>query len=130
MQKNAPRPSLPRLALCSLLAGLLNGLLGTGGGIPLWFVAMRQKDPDRAFASAGSGVLLLSFVSVLLYAEKQDLLADVSAHLALMALLGGTVGALLLGRLPQRVLKWLFAIFLIASGIYLIGKEICRALFA
>jgi len=53
--------------ICALSAGILNGLLGTGGGIPLWFAISKQEDKRKAFATASTGILILSLVSVLLY---------------------------------------------------------------
>ena len=107
-----------RAVICAICAGLLNGLLGTGGGIPLWFAAVKEGDRRRAFATSSAGVLALSLFSIFLSgAAKEGAMALHPAVLPL-AVLGGAVGALLLGRIPLTLLKWVFSGLLCGSGLY------------
>lgn len=117
-------------AIAAVAAGLLNGLLGTGGGIPLWFAAAKRGDRRTAFATSAGGVLLLSLFSVLLYAKEKDPTAGLHPVFLLFALSGGVCGALLLGKIPKTLLKWIFAALLTGSGVYILGKEFYRVFFA
>ncbi|MBO5754896.1 MAG: sulfite exporter TauE/SafE family protein [Clostridia bacterium] len=112
------------LSLVSLLSGFLNGLFGTGGGIPLWFAAVKQGDERRAFATASVGVLILSLFSALLHLPSTSPFIHVTPLFLFLSVLGGALGAVLLGRIPSRLLRYLFAFLLILSGAYAFGKGV------
>jgi len=109
------------LAAAGLGAGIVNGLLGTGGGILLLWVLRRYEQPQDAFASALVCILPLSLLSVLLYCRSgtvslTDLVsADILPYL-LGAIPGGILGAYLLDRLKLSVVQYLFAALLMFSG--------------
>ena len=102
----------------ALSAGLLNGLLGTGGGIPLWFAAIGRDNKKAAFATSSTGVLALSFFSLLLYAKDVPPLMGEGTLFLWFALLGGALGAFLLSRVPLGLVRTVFALLLIGSGGY------------
>ena len=110
---------------CSFCAGLLNGLLGTGGGIPLWFAASTRQDRRRAFATSATGVLFLSVESLLLTkGEVTEVIGSLTPFFLLAALLGGTLGGLMLGKISVKWLNGLFAFLLIGSGAFVLVKEL------
>ena len=98
-------------------AGVINGLLGTGGGVPLYFFLSRRDADKRAYATASAGVLLLSLQTLFLYRGSGTDFFDVSPLLPLLAVMGGVLGALLLRRINERLLRWLFSILLLFSGV-------------
>lgn len=114
-------------AAAACLAGLLNGLLGTGGGIPLCLLLSREGADREAYATSSVGVLLLSLQTVLLYRDGAVPLTEVTPFLSLAATAGGALGALLLPRVPKRTLSFLFGGLLLLSGCYLGGKELYLA---
>lgn len=114
----------------SFLSGILNGFFGAGGGVALWFAAERKGDAKRAFATSSVGVLILSLFSALLYGKNAAPFAHITPLFILLSVCGGAVGAALLGRLPTRVLRLLFAFLLIGSGAYAIFKGVHHALSA
>lgn len=118
-----------RRILAACLAGFLNGLLGTGGGVPLYFVLSKEGAEKKGYATASVGILLLSLQTLFLYRKNAVAPAAVTPLLPLLAVLGGAVGAMLLGKIPPKPLRILFALLLIGSGAYLVGKEIYFALF-
>lgn len=128
MQKNNLKKRLSRIA-ATLLAGLLNGLLGTGGGVPLYFVLSREGADKRAYATASVGVLLLSAQTLFLYRGAAAPLAAVTPFLPFLAIAGGFVGACLLGKLNPFALRLIFGLLLLFSGIYTVGKEAYLAIF-
>lgn len=122
------------LALTGIGAGLLNGLLGAAGGILLVAVLPRLTPPAKLYPPS---------VRLGLYHERRDILATAltvmlpvsavsgifywlngirpSSALLLLLILpaaaGGLLGARLLGKLPDRVLRKLFAALVVVSGI-------------
>ena len=112
-----------------LAAGLLNGLLGTGGGVPLYFSLSRTEKDQNAYATASVGILFLSLQTVFLYRGNAIAIESVSPLLLLASIFGGAIGAFLLGRVRRSLLKLLFSLLLILSGGYLLGKELWYAVF-
>ena len=116
---------LPLLCLLGLLAGLLNGLLGAGGGIVL-VIGLRAlfgrtvQSPKSFYATAISVMLPLSLVSAWQYMKNGHLQASSVTPLVLPAILGGVLGALLLKLLKPTLLARIFAIVVLLSGIILV----------
>lgn len=114
-----------KYALAAILAGLLNGLLGTGGGVPLYFALSRDGAEKSAYATASVGVFLLSLQTLFLYQNSATLPQHFSPFFVFLAVAGGALGAYLLGRIPQKTLRFIFSGLLILSGGYLLVKELC-----
>lgn len=101
------------------LAGLANGLFGSGGGlflVPLLsgWTGMEQK---KSFATSVAVILPLSLVSAAVYFWKGAL--DLSA--AWPYLIGGAAGGLLSGRVFRRVpmtfLRKAFGLLILYGGV-------------
>lgn len=108
-------------SVTAFCAGIINGLLGTGGGIPLLFLLRRSCDAQDAFASALCCILPLSVLSAALYfqtgsIEVSDLLTSDILPYLLGAIPGGILGAVLLDRLKLSLIQYLFAVLLLFSG--------------
>ena len=106
-------------------AGFLNGLLGTGGGIPLvlglhCLLGKRVVDSKRFFTTALAVMLPLSLYSLAKYRVSSPLSHDVFLFTALPAALGGIAGALLLSHLPASALGRIFATVVLISGILVV----------
>ncbi|MBE6597238.1 MAG: hypothetical protein E7641_06160 [Ruminococcaceae bacterium] len=113
------------LPLCGIIAGLVNGLLGAGGGIIVVFalsLALSETGVEGKdiFANALCVMLPLSAVSALIYAVSGSLTTRGMGVYILPAVLGGLTGALILPRLRPTALKRLFGTLVIYSGILLI----------
>ena len=107
-------------AFLAVLAGIVNGFLGTGGGIVLMFaLALLPTTDDNAvrdrFAAVIAVILPLSLISTVSYGDSIDFRAAVPYLLP--GILGGIVGALLLDRLNVKIIKKLFALMVIWAGI-------------
>ena len=111
----------------SFFAGLLNGFLGTGGGVALYFSLSKEGADKEAYATASVGVFLLSLQTVFLYRKAAVSLQTVSPFLPLLAVVGAVVGAFLLGKVNSFTLRLVFALLLLVSGGYTIGKELFYA---
>ena len=115
----------PVLALAGLAAGLANGLLGAGGGIIVTYALVRVLgDKGNAtkdvFANVVAAMLPMTAVSAVIYALRGNLDLKQSAPFLLPAVIGGVIGALLLGRVNTVGLKKIFAALVVFSGLRLI----------
>ncbi len=118
------RPFL--LALLGLLAGVVNGLLGAGSGILLTYAlriaspALREDSRDL-LANSTAIILPLSLISLLSYLRADAIppSADLGVYL-IPGVLGGLLGALLLGKLPELAIRRLFAGVVTVSGLIML----------
>ncbi|MBO5938355.1 MAG: TSUP family transporter [Clostridia bacterium] len=108
-----------------LLAGFANGLLGAGGGIIAVFAFahfLRGEEYERRdlYANALCVMLPISAVSCIRYSLHGHLVTEGFGALVLPAIAGGVLGGLLLGKLGASILKKLFGILVVLSGVLLI----------
>lgn len=108
------------IGLLALLAGVVNGFLGTGGGIVLMFaLSLLPKGDENAardrFATVIAVILPLSLISALMYGDTIDF--SLSAPYLIPGILGAVLGALLLDKLNVGIVKRLFALMVIWAGI-------------
>lgn len=108
-----------KFAVTGALAGLANGLFGSGGGmflVPL-FTRWTKLPQRKAFATSVAVILPLSLVSAGIYWFRGGL----ELEAAWPYLLGGFLGGLLSGRVFQKVpLTWLrraFALLILYGGV-------------
>ncbi len=108
------------IGICAVLAGIVNGFLGTGGGIVLMFAlslipAKSDDDGRDRFATLIAVILPLSLISVFTYGEAASL--KDSAPYIIPGIIGGIIGAVLLDKINVNLLKRLFAIMVLWAGI-------------
>lgn len=100
-----------------LISGLINGLLGAGGGmVTVPALEKTGLKAEKAHATALAIMLPLSALSAAVYIFTGR--ADVVAALKYMpaGVLGALFGAWLLPRIPERLLKLLFGFFALWAG--------------
>ena len=96
-------------------AGLINGLLGTGGG-SLAMPLLYRLYPEKKDAHRWIGLWIFPLTCLAIIA--QNFCPDASAlPLSLGALLGGAAGALLLDRIHAKKLRLIFSVLLLYSGV-------------
>jgi len=108
-------------------AGVVNGLLGAGGGILI--IAALSKimkneltDKKDVFVNSLCVMLPISAVSCFLYALRGNLVTEGFGIFALPAIAGGIAGGLLIDKIKWGSLKRIFSALVILSGILLIIK--------
>ena len=107
-------------ALGGVFVGIMNGLLGAGGGM-LAVPLLKQfgLEQTRAHATSLAVILPLSIVSTAAYLLLgRFALADAAVYL-LPGAAGALAGALLLAKIPQHWLRKIFACLIIWAGIRL-----------
>lgn len=119
--------SYPRFIWISgIAAGIVNGLLGAGGGVIVVFaLAAYSKEKGEesirdSFATTVACVLPMSIISAASYAST--LKADISGFSSFMlpAVAGGIIGAVLTDKINTKTLKMIFALLTIIAGINMI----------
>lgn len=107
------------------LAGLLNGLLGAGGGIILVrgadkVLPREYRDSRDVFANALCVMLPLSAVSAVAYVLRGSVHGLEFTRFVLPAVIGGAGGGLLLAVIDTRWLRLIFSALVVWSGITMI----------
>jgi len=113
------------LSALGFLSGVINGVFGCGGGIiavaafsgALKEERNRKKRTQEAFSMTVCSVAAMSLASAFVYRTFGAAEGVNTAEYLLPALVGGAIGAVLLGKINTRVLKKIFAALIIYSGI-------------
>jgi len=117
--------SVGKTLLFGGLAGFVNGLFGTGGGIVLLFGSLYRKgeeDKRDAFAGTLAVTVVLSAVSGVFYALRGQIGGGIPLRYCLPAVAGGALGACLLDRCPVVWLSRLFAVLVMVAGAILLVR--------
>lgn len=119
MPGTTPRPRGARFILTcvgiGLVAGLLSGLFGVGGGtviVPL-LVLVLGFDQRLAAGTSLAAIVPTATVGVISYAIHDSVAWIPALLLALGAVVGAQIGTWLLPRLPLTALRWGFVGFLV-----------------
>lgn len=121
MKSKLSSPDFLLLSTAGVAAGLANGLLGAGGGIIITFAFAKllgnHEDAGRdIFANVVAAMLPMTAISAIIYALGGKFDIKESAPFLLPAVIGGIIGALLLGKINTKWLKRIFAVLVIFSG--------------
>lgn len=99
-----------KYAVIGSLAGVANGLFGSGGGlflVPL-FISWAKLEEKKAFATSVAVIFPLSASALAIFALR----GGVNMTLAWPYVIGGAIGGLLSGTLFKRMsAKWLHRVF-------------------
>ena len=110
-----------KIAGLGLLAGVVNGFLGSAGGILIVpgfiFLGMEQKN---AHATSLLAIAPISLISVLVYSSGGYIRWEDIVPLILGAVAGGVAGAFFLDKINTKVLEWIFTGIILFSGIRMI----------
>lgn len=115
-------------ALAGILSGIVNGLLGTGGGIltVLFLSKTYAKDSSYStkdiFAITLCSSVIMSMASLLFYLSSGCFSVSDSALYMLAAVPGGVLGAILLEKLSSKTMKLIFALLVVWAGISMMIK--------
>ena len=111
-----PRPPAWTLVGIGLLAGVMAGMFGIGGGniiVPLLTLALHYA-PKRAIATSLGAILFpFGIPGVLFYYNAGNLELGAAAWIAAGLFLGTVFGALITIKLPGRTVKLMYGIFLL-----------------
>lgn len=104
-----------RKIIIGLLAGIICGLFGTGGGMILVpsFIYMLEIEPKKARATSLCCMLAMVIASSIFYYKNNYINWKAGLLCAIGGIAGGYLGAKLLKKVPDYILKIAFTCFLI-----------------
>lgn len=104
--------------ILGFVVGAVNGFFGSGGGSV--YVPQAQKrlkiEAHKAHATAIALILPLSIVSTLFYYSSLDIKLSQAVLLCIGGIVGGTVGAKLLKKVPTGMLHIIFGGFMLLAA--------------
>lgn len=115
------------LSIIGLLAGILSGLVGVGGGIIIvpalvFFLGFTQKEAQGT--SLGLLLLPIGILAVLNYYQKGLIDVKVVGIMALTFTLGGFLGSKIALAISETALRRIFAIVLFYTGLKMLGFDL------
>lgn len=104
------------------VAGFINGMWGGGGGIFVVpsLVFLLHFTQKKSQATALLIILPLCVISTIVYVLQGIYDLKVSLYVGIGVLAGGILGAVLLKKISNKVLSYIFYLIMIAAGIKLI----------
>lgn len=115
-----PNPLLNacRLGTIGILTGLINGLIGIGGGtilIPA-MVFLLGEEQHIAHGTSLAIILPTALVSTYVYQSNGHMDWSLVYKIAASGMIGGYIGARLMEQIPAARLKQIFGVFMIIAG--------------
>lgn len=103
--------------------GFINAIFGAGGGILAVSILKKSGlSQKKAQATALLVILPLSVISAVMYYYKGYFEIHNAFPFLPLGFLGTIAGAFLLGKIPDRLLKVMFCLFMIYTGIRMLLK--------
>lgn len=104
--------------IIGILAGIVSGLFSTGGGMILVpaFIHLLNIEDTKARGTSVFCILPMVITSSFFYYKGNYIDWKVALLCAIGGAVGGYIGAKLLKKLPEKVLKIAFTIFLIYAS--------------
>lgn len=101
--------------IIGLLAGIICGLFGTGGGLILvpTFIYLLNIEPKKARATSLCCMLVMVIVSAIFYYKNNYINWKVGLLCAIGGIAGGYIGAKILKKVPDYILKIVFTCFIL-----------------
>lgn len=119
MEKNT---GIAKIALIGFIAGLVNGIFGSGGGTILVpsLVFLMDIEDHKAHATAISIILPLSLISSFIYFKYDVVDLPLTLKVAIGSVLGALAGSSMLNRISVNVLRKIFGIFMIIAAVRMV----------
>lgn len=109
------------LILSGALIGMVNGMLGGGGGmicVPILEKVLKLSKKE-SHATAIAVIFPLSFVSALVYTITGQI-EKFPFFIVIGVVVGGIIGSFVLKLMPPKFLRFIFAVVMFVGGIRLI----------
>lgn len=105
-----------------VVAGIANGLFGSGGGtiaVPAMVLMLHEED-RTAHATALMIILPLTIVSACFYINSNFIDWGITFKAMLGGVVGGAIGALVLHKCPVRFIRIIFGVLMIIASFRMI----------
>jgi uncharacterized protein len=109
-----------------LIAGVLSGLLGIGGGVVMVPAMGFLLGIDQHIAQGVSLAVIVptAITGALTHYKKGNLLLNLALSLGVAAIVGSLVGSELAQRLPAEILSRGFGLFVVATAVKMLSSEL------
>ena len=104
------------------LSGIVNGLLGAGGGMLVVPTLKTQIDAQKAHATTVAVIMPMCLVSSILYILSDRVTIKDALPYAPFGVVGAVIGSVLLTKLKSKHLRIIFSLFMIWAGIRMITR--------
>ncbi len=104
------------------LSGIINGLLGAGGGMLVVPTLKTQIDAQKAHATTVAVIMPMCLVSSLFYILDGRVTINDALPYAPYGIIGALIGSVLLTKLKSKHLKVIFSLFMIWAGLRMITR--------
>jgi uncharacterized membrane protein YfcA len=113
-----------KYASIGISAGIVNGLLGIGGGCILvpGMIYLLEQDEHTAHGTSLAIVLPTAIVSVLVYRRHGALTLPHLFTVLLLAVIGGVIGAWVMNYIPSKWLRRGFAVYMALAGLRMLWR--------
>lgn len=111
-----------KIAIVGIIVGFTNGLIGSFAGV-ISIIALNKlfyKSQKVSQATTLSYIWILSIISLVIYLKDFDIKYDIVLYIIIGGIIGTFIGTNLLNKLNNNILKKIFAIILIITGIMVI----------
>ncbi|MEG1964214.1 MAG: sulfite exporter TauE/SafE family protein [Clostridia bacterium] len=110
------------LIFFGLFVGFLNGLFGGGGGMLLipCFTILAKVNEKEAHATAIATILPLSIATAIIYIKNNGFDFGIGLPVGVGFLIGGILGTILLKKLSNQILQFVFYGVMIFAGVKMI----------
>lgn len=105
-----------------LTAGIISGLFAAGGGmivVPALIHLFKLEDA-KARATSVFAILPMVIASGIFYYKNDYVNWNLGIKCAIGGIIGGVIGAKLLNKIPTKILRILFIVFLIYTSVKMI----------
>lgn len=108
-----------KLISIGIIAGLINGFFGSGGGIivVIGLVHLIQIEDYKAHATALSVILPLSIISTIIYLLNNKIPFKITILAMMGGIAGSFIGAKTLDKIPVSILRKIFGGVIIYSAL-------------
>ena len=110
------------LTIIGVLTGIINGLLGNGGGtilIPA-MVFLLGEEQHIAHGTSLAIILPTAIVSTFIYQANNHVDWELALKIAVSGMFGGYLGARLMEHIPATYLRKIFGSFMFVAGLRMI----------
>lgn len=111
-----------KIFIIGFIAGLCNGIFGSGGGtilVPAMVFLLGIKE-NKAHATAISIILPLSIISSFFYISNNLIDLKLTLPVAICSTIGGYIGSILLNRFSDGMLRKIFGVTMIVAAVRMV----------
>ena len=109
-------------SLWGIVAGVLNGLLGAGGGMPVVPILQSKIDVQKSHATCVAIILPICIVSIIVYMINGRVSFGDAAPFLIWGVVGSIIGTVFLSKLKPVIIRKAFAVLMLWAAYRLITR--------